>query len=79
MNDILSDPILIGGIMAVVGWAVERFAPQFIPFFAVGKKIAAELIELHNKSEAPNKDIAAMAEKEGLKRAHKLLAKTFDV
>ena len=71
----LSNPVVSGSIMAIVGWGVERFAPQWIPFFAIGKKIYAELVDLHEKSDTPNKDIIETAEKEGKKLAVKHLAK----
>ena len=73
--EFISDPVVYGSAMAVLGWAIERFAPQWMPFFAIGKKVAKELLELHDKSKTPNVNIKVAAKQSGLKKAAKELDK----
>ena len=73
--EVISNPLVSGGLMVIIGWGIERFAPQWIPFFAIGKKIVAELTEVHEKSGEKNVDIIKLAEKEGKKLAMKHLEK----
>jgi len=75
VNELISNPVVWAGFWTALGIAVKIFAPAWVPFLGIGKKVTEELIELHNKSSVPNATIKAEAFKLGLKNAGKELEK----
>lgn len=75
MPDFIFDPVFVGAVSTIVGIIIERFAPQWIPFIGIGKKIIKELVELHDRNEKPNVNILVDAKQAGLNRAVKEISK----
>ena len=73
--EIIMDILSNEATWLVLGIIIKSVAPAWIPVLGVGKKLAEELTELHNKSREPNANIKVEAEKSGLKVAEKWLAK----